>query len=349
MKRRRPGTPDAIAVTCSGQSLSYRELHARANQLARALKKRGVGRGSLVGLCVERSLEMVAGVLAILKSGAAYVPIDAAHGVGRIGHILAGAQASVLITEQKCLASLPRIDGEVLLIDSTWQAFSGESAESLAAEGEASDLAYVIFTSGSTGKPKGVEIEHRSLVNLLLSMQREPGFGSSDVLLAVTTLAFDIAGLEIFLPLLTGGRVAIASRSATYDGVELGRLLETSRATVMQATPVTWRLLMESGWKGNQKLKALVGGEALPAELARQLVARTGEVWNLYGPTETTIWSTIFRVTGKEERTVPIGKPVANTTLYVLDAGGMPLPAVKRANYISAVMDWRGVIATGVN
>jgi thioesterase domain-containing protein len=184
----------------------------------------------------------------------------------------------------------------------------------------------VIYTSGSTGKPKGVQIQHRSVVNFLYSMQREPGVSRDDVLVAVTTLSFDIAGLEMYLPLLSGARLVVASREQAQDGRRLKLLLEESRATAMQATPATWRLLFASGWKGNRELKVLVGGEALPPDLAGELVSSCGPVWNMYGPTETTIWSTVYRVEERHQGLIPIGKPIANTQAYILDVNHRPVP-----------------------
>jgi acyl-coenzyme A synthetase/AMP-(fatty) acid ligase len=189
----------------------------------------------------------------------------------------------------------------------------------------ASDLAYVIYTSGSTGKPKGVQVPHRAVVNLLCSMAQRPGLTSKDVLLAVTTLAFDIAGLELFLPLCVGARVVLATREQAGDGHKLLALLRSSAATVMQATPATWRLLLEAGWQGPTDLKVLCGGEALPRDLADELLARASSVWNMYGPTETTIWSATSPVTPGPEP-VTIGPPIANTEFYVLDNHGQPVP-----------------------
>ena len=316
--------PEAIAVEFKGQSLTYSELDASANRLARSLRALGVDRETLVGVCVERSLEIVIAVLGVLRAGGAYVPLDPAHGSGRIRSILNDAQVKLLITETSLRESLPSDLPETLWLDEAAFPLIGESASS-ATHVLPTDLAYVIYTSGSTGKPKGVQIEHRSLSNLLHSMQEEPGFGHSDVLLAVTTLAFDIAGLELYLPLIAGGRVVIAPREATYDGHLLMKLIASSGATVMQATPATWRLLFESGWQGDRGLKVLVGGEALSPELARKLSARCGQVWNMYGPTETTIWSAVYRLEGQEERSVPIGRPVANTALYILQSDGRPV------------------------
>ena len=177
-----------------------------------------------------------------------------------------------------------------------------------------------MYTSGSTGKPKGVPIEHGSVVNLLRSMQREPGITQDDVLLAVTTLSFDIAGLEMYLPLISGARLVIASSEEVIDGNRLRDLLREKRITFMQATPATWRLLLGAGWQGSPDLKILCGGEALPPELAKELTARAKSVWNVYGPTETTIWSTVYRVTGREESAIPVGRPIDNTSIYILDS-----------------------------
>jgi amino acid adenylation domain-containing protein len=311
--------PNRVAVQFEKRFLTFQQLNEQSNRLARVLRKAGVDRDVRVGLYVERSIEMVVALLGILKAGGGYVPIDPAHGSGRMEHIAAESGFTILLTQRSLISLLPSISARIVLQEEIQEAIESESPAPLAREPEPSDLAYMIYTSGSTGKPKGVQIEHRSLMNFLQSMRREPSFNASDTLLAVTTLAFDIAGLEIFLPLYAGGKVVIASRKTVSDGRLLMEALETSSATVMQATPATWRMLLESGWRGNPRLKVLVGGEALPAELGRELVTRCGEVWNMYGPTETTIWSSIYRVTGKEKSTVPIGKPILNTEFHILD------------------------------
>ena len=316
-------TPDAIALEFGERALTYEELDVWSNRLARILVAHGVRRDVLVGVLAERSLETVVSVLAVLKAGGAYVPLDPAHGEARINQILKEAHPRVLLG---ALSLFETISSATIITPS--QALSPDiSASPIGADVQPSDLAYVIFTSGSTGRPKGVEIEHRSLLNLLQSMVREPGFGSSDTLLAVTTLAFDIAGLELYLPLIAGGRVVIAPSEKIGDGRLLMQLLEESGATVMQATPATWRLLFGSGWQGDRKLKVLVGGEALSPELGRRLASSCREVWNMYGPTETTIWSATYRVTGLEDKSVPIGLPIANTTFYVLNSELHPLAA----------------------
>jgi amino acid adenylation domain-containing protein len=318
-------SPNDVAVVFEGQSLTYRELDIRANQLAHLLRAHGVQRGVLVGLCVERSLEMVVALLAILKAGGAYVPLDPAYPAERIRYVLEDSRVQVLITQETLLPSLPGTNATTVVLDSTWNSIAKQSESNPGIDVEAGDLAYVIYTSGSTGKPKGVQLEHRSVVNFLHSMQREPGMQENDVLVAVTTLCFDIAGLEMYLPLISGARLVVANRETTQDGVRLAKLLDQSGATVMQATPATWRLLIESGWRGNNNLRVLCGGEALSPELARELVARSRVAWNLYGPTETTIWSALYRVRGEEDRSIPIGRPIANTQLYVLDEQRQPV------------------------
>jgi len=317
----------SIAVEFEGRSLTYAELHARANQLARALRKHGVQRETLVAVCMERSLEMVVALLGILKSGAAYVPLDSSFGQGRIQYVLDEIHAKVLITQKSLRSFVPKSSADTLCLESSFDAIAGESTESVPSDTGPSNLAYVIYTSGSTGKPKGVQVEHKSVTNFLRSMQKEPGMSARDALLAVTTISFDIAALEIFLPLLVGARLVLASREATLDGMLLKKLLKDSRATVMQATPTTWQILLESGWEGGDNLKALVGGEAVSPELARRLASCCGVVWNMYGPTETTIWSSIYRIEGRDDRNVPIGKPIANTSVYVLGENRELLPS----------------------
>jgi amino acid adenylation domain-containing protein len=310
-------TPDAVAVVFQNQQLTYRELDNRANYLACQLGSAGVGPNQLVGIYVERSLEMVIGLLGILKAGGAYVPMDPAFPAERLGFMVEDAKMPVIVTQESLIAALPSHRAKVIALDVPTDHLS--DIESAIRKPTSADLAYVIFTSGSTGRPKGVQIPHRAIVNLLNSMRREPGLTSQDVMLSVTTLSFDIAALDLFLPLTTGATAAIVSREKSFDGSLLKRELERVNATVMQATPVTWRLLLEAGWRGNPKLKILVGGEAVPRELVNQLVPLCGSLWNCYGPTETTIWSTTTRL---EEGTgsVSIGRPIDNTSVYIVNA-----------------------------
>ena len=318
-------TPDRVAVRFDERELSYGELDVRANRLANRLLALGAGPDELVGVCLNRSEELLVALLATLKTGAAYVPIDPGFPPARQEFMLADAQVRVLVTEEPLLASLPASDATVLCVDRDGGEVALESTDPPAHDAGAEDLAYVIYTSGSTGKPKGVEIPHRALVNFLCSMREQPGLVAEDVLVAVTTLSFDIAGLELYLPLITGATVVIASAQTAADPRALARLLESSGATAMQATPTTWRMLIDSGWPGRADLKALCGGEALPPALADELVWRVPELWNMYGPTETTIWSTCAHVRSPGEQPT-IGRPIANTTLHVLDGRGAPAP-----------------------
>ena len=317
-------SPHATAVECGGKSLSYQSLNRKANALANRLRGEGAATGTLVAICVERSVEMMVGLLAILKTGAAYLPLDPGFPPQRLAMILQDAQPALLLTQASLVESLPTSDVKIVLCDGTEAgALTGPKVPPTHLSGD--DLAYVIYTSGSTGKPKGVEIPQRAAVNLLSSMRREPGCGANDALLAVTTLSFDIAALELFTPLLSGGRVIVASQDDVADPARLARLIERSGATIMQATPATWRALIEARWTGKKGLKILCGGESLPRELADRLLDRAGEVWNMYGPTETTVWSTIHKV-AHGGRSVPIGRPIANTRIYILDPQGNPVP-----------------------
>jgi amino acid adenylation domain-containing protein len=321
-------TPGAIAVVCGGEQVTYQELNVRSNRLAHWLRALGVGPDSLVGLCLDRSVDLLVAPLAIWKAGGAYVPLDPQYPSNRLAFMLEDSGATVLVTQSPLLNSLPRVPS-IVCLDRDRHLLENESSQAPVSRCTPGNLAYVIYTSGSTGKPKGVEITHRSLVNFLASMQQRPGIGPRDRLLAVTTLSFDIAALELYLPLVSGARVILATREVTWeasrDGTALTALLGQSSATMMQATPVTWRLLLEAGWQGDPDLKILCGGEALPRDLADRLLATGAEVWNLYGPTETAIWSTVHRVDDRPGP-VPIGSPIANTQVLLLDEAGQAVP-----------------------
>jgi amino acid adenylation domain-containing protein len=316
-------TPDAIVAVFAGDPITYAELNSRANRLAHHLRTLGVERETLVGIAVERSIDMLVGLLGILKAGGAYVPLDPSYPSDRLEYMLQDAGVSILVTQQALVDVLPVGDCRVVCLDRDWPQIASASETSPPAVVSGENLAYVIYTSGSTGRPKGVQVPHRAVVNFLASMAKTPGLESGDVLVAVTTLSFDIAGLELYLPLVTGARVVIASRDEATDGSALREKLQEVGATVMQATPATWRLLLEAGWTGGLR-KLLCGGEALPRDLAAELLACGGELWNLYGPTETTIWSTVERVAG--EGVLTIGRPIGNTQVFILDAALEPLP-----------------------
>ncbi len=323
-ERQAAQSPFRTAVICREVEWSYQKLNEYSNRMARHLRRKGIGSGSLVGICLERSHEMLGAVLGVLKAGAAYLPLDPAHPSSHLESVLADSEASLLLTQESVAARL-RTSARAVCLDTEQKLWARESSADLEVAVAADSLAYVIYTSGSTGKPKGVAIEHFALMNLLRSMEREPGLTSSDTLVSVTTLSFDIAALELFLPLIVGARLVIATNEEVYDGYRLLRLLEQSKATVMQATPVSWRILVEADWKGQPALKVLCGGEALPNDLANLLLERSDEVWNVYGPTETTIWSSATRLK-KQEGPIPIGPPIANTQFYVLDDRLQPVP-----------------------
>ncbi|MFJ4806927.1 amino acid adenylation domain-containing protein, partial [Streptomyces murinus] len=327
-------TPDAVAVVCEGIELSYRELNARANRLARHLAGLGVGPERLVALALPRSVEMVVALLAVLKAGGAYLPIDTEYPAERINYMLDDARPSVVISSVESQAQLPAFDLEaihqvVLGRSETTGALARHSEQNLSAGAERvshPDLpAYTIYTSGSTGRPKGVVVPHKALSNFLAAMQEEIALPPVDRLLAVTTVAFDIAALELYLPLVTGASVVIASRSDVKDPAAVAALVERTGATVIQATPSLWQTLVDDHPEAVRAVKVLVGGEALPPQLARLLQEASGSVTNLYGPTETTIWSAAKTITSSTE-TPSIGCPIGNTSVFVLDGELRPVP-----------------------
>ena len=310
-----------------GRELSHAQLWRRVEQLARMLRARGAGRGRLVGLGVERGVDMVVAQLAVLRSGAAYLPLEPAFPRQRLQDMIEDAQPILLVTTQASQQTWDGMPVPLLLLDVERDALDALPAEPEEPDAErdarGEDAAYVIYTSGSTGRPKGVVVPHAAVVNFLSSMRREPGLRASDRILAVTTLSFDIAVLELLLPLAVGGCAVIATREDAMDADRLRGLLDAHAITVMQATPGTWSMLIDSGWSGAPGFRALVGGESLSPELAAALLGRCGEVWNMYGPTETTVWSTCWRVVPGAP-VISIGRPIDNTQVYVLDPQGKP-------------------------
>ena len=322
--------PAKIAVEFEGKQISYDDLNSKANQLAHYLIDIGVGPNVLVGLFVDRSINMMVGLLGILKAGGAYVPLDPDYPIERLSYMLEESSSSVLITQDKFKDDLPESNAQVIFIDSDWEHISQMRSENRIFEPEQErpgpeNPAYVIFTSGSTGKPKGVQVPHRAVTNFLISMSQKPGVSSDDILLAVTTLSFDIHVLELYTPLIVGGKVIIASRETAFDGGQLAEVLADAGVTIMQATPSTWRLMITAGWKGSKHLRALCGGEAFPRDVVGGLIDRVGSLWNMYGPTETTVWSTCHQIKDAEGP-ILIGRPIANTHIYILDADLQPVP-----------------------
>jgi amino acid adenylation domain-containing protein len=316
---------DRPAVTFRGRTMTYGELRARATALADELRAKGVGPGSLVGLFVERSLEMVIGLVAILEAGGAYVPLDPSYPAERLAFMLGDAEARVVVTQQELRDQVPVQGLEIVIADA--QAPSPRAGGERVAEGRVrgDDLAYVIFTSGSTGRPKGVQITQRSAANLLQSVAKEPGMTAHDTICAVSTLSFDIALFELVLPLTVGAHILLADRDTVRDGNALSRLVAQNDVTIMQATPATWRMLLDIGWRGKPGLKIISTGEALPRELAERLLPCGRELWNLYGPTETTVYSALGRIESGSGP-IPIGRPVANTQIHIVDRHMQLLP-----------------------
>ncbi|SNB55511.1 amino acid adenylation domain-containing protein [Marinobacter sp. es.042] len=322
--------PDKVSCRSGENAFSFQELDQRSNQLARFFASRGVQQGDVVALLLERNVDMPAAIIAIWKLGAAYVPLDASYPDERIRLILEVAQARLLVTCSNLVTTNLVQDTKTLLLDAETQASHeyDESPVTFALQSE--QLAYVIFTSGSTGVPKGVEISHGALHNFLMAVAEKPGLGEKDQLLAITTLAFDISLLELFLPLSVGATVVIATTNQSSDPYQLKSLIEQHGITTLQATPATWRLLMNVDLTIQEPLKGLIGGEKLPADLANLLVQRGVELWNMYGPTEATVWTSCYRIPpGRGEGALPrilIGRPLANTQLHVLDEQGNTMP-----------------------
>lgn len=318
-------TPDAVAISMGKETLRYDELNTQANQLARYLRAVGAKAGVTVGISLERSLEMVIALLAVLKTGAAYVPLDPEFPRDRLRFMVQDASVAVVLTSTDLSDRFDAHVCRVLCLDREEERIAQEAHHNLGPIATPRDLAYILYTSGSTGQPKGVEIPHRALVNFLWSIRQEPGCSAHDVMLSVTTISFDIFGLELYVPLLAGACVEIAGRSVAMDGRQLRSLCETVQPTIMQATPATWRMLVEAGWQGSKGLTVLCGGEALPPDLAAQLLDRCLALWNMYGPTETTIWSTTEKIE-RTDREITMGKPIANTDVYILDQFLQPVP-----------------------
>jgi amino acid adenylation domain-containing protein len=319
-------TPDAVAIVSAGRGLTYRELDRRSNQLARHLQQFGVRRDTLVGIAVERSVEMMIGLLAILKAGGAYVPMDPSYPVQRIALMIEDSEAPVLLATERTRSCLGKTARHIVSIDGDADAIAGNGTHPVSSAPGWQNLAYVMYTSGSTGKPKGVMIEHRNVVNFFTGMDRAIG-PDPGVWLAVTSISFDISVLELFWTLTRGFQVIIHGDEGTQT---IPDEIRNHAVTHMQSTPSLARIIAVNpdGLAALGRLKKLLlGGEALPPSLIRQLRQEfRGEMHNMYGPTETTIWSTTFRINGDSD-SIPIGKPIANTQVYVLDSGLKPVAA----------------------
>ncbi|MDY8134319.1 amino acid adenylation domain-containing protein [Aquimarina sp. 2201CG5-10] len=305
------------AVKFGDSEISYEHLEKRVNQLSHYLVEQGIGNGDYVGVSLPRSIDLVVTLIAIMKCGAAYLPLDPNFPDKRLKFMLEDSEAKFLITTKEFSPSF-KVDTKVLLSEDIFSNLSKYAFSSLNISIDINDVAYIMYTSGSTGKPKGVMVTHKNLVNFLCSMMDEPGIKENDKLLSITTISFDIAGLELFLPLLKGATLVIANDETAKDSRLMLDLLKDENITMLQATPTTWQMLLDAGWEETLPIKALCGGEALPIGLAKKILKRVHELWNVYGPTETTIWSAVKRVL-KDDEIVTIGHPIANTQLYILN------------------------------
>jgi amino acid adenylation domain-containing protein len=318
-------TPNAIAIRFEGREVTYRELHESANALAERLAAAGARVGTIVGLGSERSIEMVVGLLAILKTGAAYLPMDPALPRARLRYMAADAQLALLLLDDALLSAVGDIAPEPVAVIPLSGCLQRRAAAppGLACSPTATDTAYVLYTSGSTGTPKAVVVPHKAAVSMLTAYPDVPGFAAGSRFLATATLSFDIAAAEIWLPLVSGERVVLATRADTADPKRLAALIRDEGITNMQGTPTAFQMLVDSGWEGKPELTVLCGGEHMPATLAEQLSGRC-RLWNGYGPTETTVFCTAERIHGPGRITV--GRPIANARAYILDRRDRPVP-----------------------
>ncbi|GAB1268194.1 hypothetical protein NBRC116493_14470 [Aurantivibrio infirmus] len=313
-----------IAINCDGEKLTFKELEENSNKFANYLQHKGVKPGNLIGLCIDRSNDMVTALLGILKSGCAYVPLDPEYPSDRLHYMVEDSQMTHLVLLEK-YSKLFDDQLEFVVLDQVQGEIELQSPNYDGVKIDNNSPAYIIYTSGSTGKPKGVIVQHEAVTNFLLSMAEKPGLNADDKLLAITTLSFDIAVLELYLPLIVGATCVIATAEQAVDGMKLLDLIKSEQITFLQATPTRWRMLIAAGWDANNPLKALTGGEALQQDLSQEIFSNCTELWNMYGPTETTVWSTVYQITDGEAK-VLIGKPIQNTEIYILDSNLQAVP-----------------------
>ena len=310
---------DKIAVVCEDQSVTYEQFENQSNRFANYLIGIGVQKGDLVGVCCDRNQDLPVILNGILRSGAGYVPLDPDYPSDRLTYMVEDAGLKHVVAHRGQLARTKQFNVQVHDYESLQTEIQSQpdSMPTISVDVD-NDIAYVIYTSGSTGKPKGVLVPHRSVVNLMYAFQRIPGFTSEDRFIATTTLSFDISVVEIFLPLCSGGQLVVVDRETAKDPSRLNQVIEHNQISFMQATPSHWRILCESEFVGGSHLKCLTGGEKLPRDLIEPMLERCGELWNCYGPTEATVWSSAQRILEPEER-ILVGKPLDNTTAYIVD------------------------------
>ena len=313
-------SPKNIALEFHNLKITYFELHKKVNQLAHYLKAQGVQSGDFIAVSIPRSPELLYTLLAIMQCGAAYLPLDPEYPIERLKFMLEDSSAKILLTSKTLAASSPTWT-LTLLIEDAMKSLNLYSSSPLNSNVTPNDNAYLLYTSGSTGKPKGVPITHKNLVNFLCSMALEPGINENDRLLSITTISFDIASLELYLPLIKGATLILADQEIARDGLLLLKLIKKENISFLQATPTTWSMLLDSGWSKPLPLKALCGGESMSIDLAKELTNKCYSLWNMYGPTETTIWSSIKQIKA-DDALITIGKPIANTQFYIIDDQG---------------------------
>ena len=318
-------TPEKVAVKFKDVSLTYAEVETQSNQIARFLKSQGVEPGDLVGICVERSERMLVYLYGILKASAGYVPLDPAYPSDRLQYMCDHSKLKLIVTENDLKERVAEFKKPQIEIDSFQNEINKLDTTIVKSQSTPTDICYVIYTSGSTGEPKGVQIPHGAVINFLYAMRETPGFTANESVLAVTTLSFDIAVLELYLPTIFGGSVVVMDTYGAVNGEQLAEALDAHDISLLQATPGTWRLMIQSGWKGKSDLKVLCGGEPMPNDLVQPLLDRCGELWNMYGPTETTVWSAAFQIKSAEAQ-ILIGKPIGNTQIYLLGPDGQEVP-----------------------
>ncbi|PWS29199.1 non-ribosomal peptide synthetase [Pedobacter yonginense] len=309
--------PNKTAISYNKTHLSYKSLNEKSNQLANFLKQEGIGVGAIVGVLIDRSVEMLISIVAIIKSGAAYLPLDPEYPLERIDFMLQDSAAKMLLVSRKHHGKLKAHTKE-LAIENIFDNLGQYSTSLSNDKFDEQSLAYILYTSGTTGKPKGTKITRLNMLNFLLSMKNKPGISESDKVLAITTICFDISGLELLLPLISGAEVVIADNEAVKDGRILLDIMQQEGITLMQATPSTWQMILDSGWEKAMPIKVLCGGEALTKQLSIKLLKNCAQLWNMYGPTETTVWSTLKQITAEDE-IITIGTPINNTQVYILD------------------------------